>query len=312
MNLRPVESEADYALWREVRLAILPNERCATVAELIAMERPQRLLLLAFVDGALAGHGLADRSDEVGRAFVSPKVLPQFRRRGVGAAMLDVLAEHAAAQGFAITGAMVEDPGSLEFALRFGFAESMRQVEQTRAIGSEPGPSSPEGVEIVSVAQRPELWAQAYTRVAVETFQDMALTGTFRASPEEWETDWINEPSAMFMALAEGEVIGVAGLMLDEDRPSRAECAYTAVRKQWRGKGVAAALKRMSLAWAAENGLTEVYTWTQDGNDDMRRLNEHLGFGYGAVSISVRAPLPLTGLRLPPSPPLPVSPPLPA
>jgi len=100
----------------------------------------------------------------------------------------------------------------------------------------------------------------------------------------------------MFLALAEGEVIGLAGLMLDEDRPERAECAYTAVRREWRGKGVAAALKRTSLAWAAENGLAEVYTWTQNGNEDMRRLNEHLGFAYGAVSVSVRAPLPLTGL----------------
>jgi GNAT superfamily N-acetyltransferase len=300
LELRPVESESDYALWRDVRLAVLPNERCPTVAELVQLSRPQRLLLLAFWDGELAGHGLADRSDEVGRGFVSPRILPGFRRRGIGTAMLGVLAEHVAAQGFSVTGAMVEDPGSLEFAQRLGFTESMRQVEQVRPIGAEPWPTAPEGVQIVSVAQRPELWARAYTRVAVETLQDMALTGTFRTSAEEWETDWINEPSAMFLALADDDVIGVAGLMLDEDRPDRAECAYTAVRREWRGKGVAAALKRMSLAWAAEHGLTEVYTWTQNGNEDMRRLNEHLGFAYGAVSISVRAPLPLTGLPLPP------------
>ncbi len=296
MKLKVVESEADYVAWREVRLAVLPNERCPTVAELMQLDRPERLLLLAFLDGELAGHGLADRSDEVGRAFVAPRILEPFRRRGVGTALLRVLGEHVAAQGFPITGAMVEDPESLEFALRYGFVETMRQVEQVRAIGDEPRPVFPSGVEIVSVAQRPELWARAYERVALETFQDMALTGTFRASPEEWQSDWINEPSAMFVALADGDVIGVAGVMVDEDQPARGECAYTAVRREYRGRGVAAALKRMSLAWAAENGLTDVYTWTQNGNDDMRRLNEHLGFTYGAVSVSVRAPLPLTGL----------------
>jgi GNAT superfamily N-acetyltransferase len=296
LHIRPVESESDYELWREVRLAVMPNERCATVAELMQLDRPERLLLLAYLDGKLAGHGLADRSDEVGRAFVIPRILPAFRQRGVGLALLRVLGEHAAAQGFPVTGSMVEDPESLKFALRLGFTETMRQVEQVRRIGSEPWPTLPDGIEIVSVAQRPELWARAFTRVAVETFQDMALTGTFHATAEEWETEWINEPSAMFLALAEGEVIGLAGLMLDEDRPERAECAYTAVRREWRGKGVAAALKRTSLAWAAENGLAEVYTWTQNGNEDMRRLNEHLGFAYGAVSVSVRAPLPLTGL----------------
>ncbi len=59
---------------------------------------------------------------------------------------------------------------------------------------------------------------------------------------------------------------------------------------------MASTLKRLTLNWAAEHGLTEVYTWTQQGNDDMRRLNEQLGFRYGLVSIRVEAPLPLPAL----------------
>jgi len=59
--------------------------------------------------------------------------------------MLEVLAEYAAAQGFPVAGSMVEDAGSLEFAHRFGFTESMRQVEQLRAIGDEPWPTPPGG-----------------------------------------------------------------------------------------------------------------------------------------------------------------------
>jgi GNAT superfamily N-acetyltransferase len=96
------------------------------------------------------------------------------------------------------------------------------------------------------------------------------------------------------VAVAGNEVIGVAGLLLDSDRPERAEVGYTAVRREWRGKSVAATLKRTSMAWAADHGITEIYTWTQRGNDAMRRLNEHLGFTYGIVSITLRAPLPLT------------------
>ena len=42
---------------------------------------------------------------------------------------------------------------------------------------------------------------------------------------------------------------------------------------------------RVTLHWAAQNGLTEVYTWTQRGNADMRRLNEHLGFVTRTESI---------------------------
>jgi mycothiol synthase len=56
---------------------------------------------------------------------------------------------------------------------------------------------------------------------------------------------------------------------------------------------VASALKRSALRFAATNGVREVYTWTQRGNEDMRRLNERLGYVYRAVCISMRAPLPL-------------------
>jgi hypothetical protein len=37
--------------------------------------------------------------------------------------------------------------------------------------------------------------------------------------------------------------------------------------------------------------VREVYTWTQRGNDDMRRLNEHLGYVTRAWSNTVRAPV---------------------
>lgn len=255
------------------------------------MEHPGRLLLLAEQDGQLVGSGVADRSDLSG-GFVCPRVMPVARRRGVGTAILLALAQHSGAHGHITATSGVEDPGSLVFALRFGFAEVDRQVEQIRKIGTEPEPVVPPGVNIVSVAERPDLWEQAYHRV-YETFADMALTSTLQVSLEQWERDWINTPEASFLALADGQVVGVASLMLDSDQPRRAENGYTAVRREWRGRGVAAALKRTTLAWAAAHGISELYTWTQRGNDDMRAVNERLGYTYGAVSIRVEASLPL-------------------
>jgi RimJ/RimL family protein N-acetyltransferase len=91
----------------------------------------------------------------------------------------------------------------------------------------------------------------------------------------------------------DGAVIGCAGLHLDSDRPERAENALTAVRRDWRGRGVAAHLKRLTLRWAADHGVTEVYTWTQARNEPMLRLNEHLGYVLGQTSITLTRPLPL-------------------
>ncbi|WP_432947617.1 GNAT family N-acetyltransferase [Kribbella sp. CA-253562] len=257
-------------------------------------DRPGRLLLLAERDGKIAGSGLSDRSDEAGRAFLAPRVRPEYRRRGVGTELLFALARHAADQGYERAGSGVEDDGSLAFAQRFGFVETDRQVQQVRRIEAEPWPAAPTAYDVVTVAQRPELWARAYEQVALPTFPDMDVPSLLNVTAHDWANEWINDPAAMFMAVADDEVIGVAGLMLDTDKPERAEVAYTAVRREWRGKSVAATLKRISMAWAAEHGITEIYTWTQRGNDNMRRLNEHLGFTYGKVSISVRAPLPLS------------------
>ena len=42
-------------------------------------------------------------------------------------------------------------------------------------------------------------------------------------------------------------------------------------------------------AWAAENELREIVTWTQRGNEGMRRLNEQLGYEYRHVSVTTTA-----------------------
>ena len=236
------------------------------------------------------------KSDLPGAGAVAARVLPDMRRRGVGTEILRVLADRAAAMGFDVVNSHADDPGSVRFAERYGFREVDREVEQVRVIGDEPAPRAPHGVVILPVSERPELWRAAYRAVGVQAFQDMATLAPLDISLDQWERDWITDPDAMFLAMAGDEVIGCAGLLPDTDDPERAEQALTVVRRDWRRRGVAAALKRTSLAWAAAHGLREVYTWTQRGNNDMRALNEHLGFVTSKESLTMRASLPLTGL----------------
>jgi RimJ/RimL family protein N-acetyltransferase len=47
------------------------------------------------------------------------------------------------------------------------------------------------------------------------------------------------------------------------------------------------------IAWASARGLREIYTWTQTGNENMRAVNERLGYVTRDISISVRRELPL-------------------
>jgi mycothiol synthase len=294
IEIRPVENDEDIEAWRQVRIAILPNERTSTVEEIRRAETPEQLLVLAEVDGELVGSGVAGRSDAGGHGFVAPRVLPDKRRRGVGSALIARLAEHVETLGFTRVSSSVDDAGSLEFANRFGFREHDRQVEQVREISrDEPALAIPDGIDFVSLAERPELHARVYHELAVEALEDFAVTPKIEISLEDWEREWITWPEGSFVAVSGDEIVGCAGLIRDYDRPDRAENSLTAVRRDWRRRGLATALKRQTIAWAAANGLSELYTWTQTGNEGMRAVNERLGYYTRSTSITVRGDIPL-------------------
>lgn len=293
MDISACATDDDLEAWRAVRIAVEPGERCMSVAEMKAQESPKRLLVLARRDdGTVVGSGIADESDTAGGGFAAPRVLPEHRREGVGTALLHALAEHCAGLGLPVLLGSVDDQGSLAFADRFGFVEVDREIEQVRIVGAEGPPAPPpDGVEVVTSSERPGLWADCYERFGREALADFALHTPLAISAEQWNTTWGGDP--MFLALYDGEVIGCAGLRLDQDNPDRAENALTAVRRDWRGRGIASHLKRRTLHWAADHGLREVYTWTQAGNVSMARLNEHLGYVTTQTSITVSRALPL-------------------
>ncbi len=298
IEVRRAETDADLEAWIQVRRAVLPNESGGTVEYMRELETPDRLVLVAELDGELAGSGLADRSSNRERVFLAPRVLLGKRRRGVGTALLRELVAHGDRLNVSQASAHVEgaDLDAMAFAERFGFEETDRQVEQVRVLGGDVRPLSPlpAGIEVVSMAERPELLEQSY-ELAQQGYQDMAVPWSVHVPLEEWLRDEATLPGGSLVALAQGEIVGYSGLM-EHDDDGVAEDGLTVVRRDWRRRGLARALKERELAWAAENGIREVITWTQTGNDAMRAANERLGYVYRDVSITVVAPLPLKGL----------------
>jgi mycothiol synthase len=234
-----------------------------------------------------------DRSDLVDRFSLAARVLPVARRRGVGSVLLRELVAHAAAFGAGKVSTEVADEGSRAFAERFGFRESDRELEQLKVLGDEPPPPSlPDGLQIATIAERPELLEGAYP-LALQGYADMATEALATISLDDWRRDEATLPEGSLVALADGEIVGYSGLVRHDHDQHVAEDGLTVVRPDWRGRGLAAALKRRELAWAAANGFREVVTWTQQGNEAMRRLNERLGYEYRTVSIVMVALLPL-------------------
>jgi GNAT superfamily N-acetyltransferase len=290
IELRAAETDDELGLWRSVRIAVLPNERTDSVEEL---RSGGGFMLLAFRDGELAGSGSASKSD-IGGGAVTPRVLPTHRRQGVGTALLQQLAWQAEECGYDEVGSMVDDPGSFGFAEHFGFKETGRQVEQVRAVSAdERWPAVPHDIEVTTVANHPELLPRLYHELALQAFEDMPTPRKIEITLEQWESEWLDWPEATFVALSGDEILGMAGLNHDADQPDRAENTLTTVRRDRRGQGLARLLKETATAWASAHGIREIYTWTQTGNENMRAVNERLGFVTRGNSISVRRALPL-------------------
>jgi mycothiol synthase len=295
-EIRVAKAGADLEAYVAVWNAAVPGDTPAVVEQQRdRLERePRRLYLLAEQDGRPIGCGFAGPSDAAERGFLAPRVLPDARRRGIGTTLIVELASHLERLGFATAGAHVDgnDAGSLAFARRFGFEEVDRQVEQVRTIGEESPVEPPRGVTFVTIAERPELLRAAYP-LGVEGWSDMATSDAVTISLEDWLAEEATFPEGSFVALADGEIVGYSGLCRHGDDATTAEDGLTVVRRDWRRRGLATALKRAELAWASANGIREIVTWTQRGNDGMRAANERLGYVYRCVSLNMRGPIPL-------------------
>jgi mycothiol synthase len=281
--MRRAQTAADLAGWCEVWNAITPREPVSLDdAQRRLARQHERLYLVA--DGA--GAGLVAPSDSPGRLYLGVRVLPEARGRGLGSALYDQLVEHARLLDpeWLSTQVSEADPDSIAWAERRGFEEYGRQVELVLAVrGDEPLPAPPNGIRIVELTDELHDAAYALTR---EAWADLPTDVEVEVpSYEVWLEEEVPGPVA-FVALDGAEVAGFAALM--ERGPHRLEHGLTATRRTHRRRGIATALKRTEIAWAAANGYRELITFTQDRNEGMQAINLALGYLPQPAWISMR------------------------
>ena len=100
-----------------------------------------------------------------------------------------------------------------------------------------------------------------------------------------------DRPEATFVALAGDEVVGYAKFSLTRARPTVATHDITGVRRAWRGRGVARALKAAEIAWAKRNGYERLETMNEERNEPIRRLNERFGYTVAPGRVYLRGPV---------------------
>lgn len=276
--IREATTREDLAALCEIWAAITPREPMTPTQLLRRKERqPERLYLLAEEESRAVGLGLVAPTDSPNRRYVGVRVLPDWRRRGIGSALYEPALAHARGLAPEWISTMVSeaDPDSVAWAERRGFEESQRQVELIlRLRGDEPPPPPVDGIEIIEV--RPELHEAAYA-LTKEAWEDLPVAVPLAVAPfEVWLEEEMPGPIA-FAAIQNGELVGFAGL-IGRDVPGLLEHGLTATRRTHRRQGIATTLKQTQIAWAAANGYRELITFTQDRNEGMQAINLALGF----------------------------------
>ena len=298
-----METDSDLELSLGIHNAVMP-ERAASVADVLSWREgvPERLELVAHVGREPAGEGLvAIEPHQRGRsaATLDVCVLPTRRLQGVGSTLYRELSAWAREHGCSTLEAWIEevDADSLAFAARRGFAEIGRDsrleldVTQIEAPIVEPPP----GIEITTWAERPEL-ARGMYEVALEAWPDIPgneddAVGLF----EEWLANELggaaDRPEATFVALAGEVVVGYAKFHLTDARPTVAIHDITGVKRAWRNRGIARALKQAEIAWAKQAGYERLQTRNELRNEPIRRLNEQFGYRELPGMVFLRGPL---------------------
>jgi len=258
---------------------------------------------LALLDGYAVGAGscsLNPGMEEDTAAFAVWCVLPDARRNGVGTALYRQVSAHARSLGKSElrTWGYEDDPGGVAFAELHGFVEVRRKPALRLVLDRCPRPTVnlPEDVAITTLAAHPDL-ARGVWETATETMPDIPhegiamSAGSFDGFAARSFAGPRYIPEATFVAVHDGEVIGYAQLAWMSRTSGIADHAMLAVRRAWRGRGIAKALKAAQIAWALDNGLKELRTGNDESNASARAVNASFAYTPLPDQVGYRGPL---------------------
>jgi GNAT superfamily N-acetyltransferase len=284
IELQPVETEAAIEAFLDVRARVDPVFPITRANFDDGRDRPDRLDVLAYLDGEPVGAAWANLPSTSSASefmFVSVRVVPERRRLGAGTVLFARVSQHARSYGRSrlYTVTRDADRDTLDYLGKRGYVELSRMEQLARDL-SHPLPAEPPpaGIEIVPLEPEHEqgMWEVAKEANPDVPSADPIVAGTFEAWRRR-ELAPLVYRELSFVALEDGVVVGWA--TLGEDQPGTAAGHYmTGVARRARGRGVARALKLAQMRAAREAGIRELRTQNDVANVAMRRVNERLGY----------------------------------
>jgi mycothiol synthase len=269
-----------------------------------------RDVTLAELDGRIVGFGVrewADTSDGSYRDYeVNGAVDPEWRRRGVGAALLaenerrqrELAATHTTdRQKVFASWSGERQAGDIALLQANGYQQSRWFFEMVRPnLGDIPAVPLPDGLEIRPIDSDELVWA--VWRADVEAFRDH--WGGFDDSDEALARylESPNHDASLWLIAFDGdEVAGgiINGIEREENEALGVQRGWlhsVFTRRPWRKRGLAGALISRSLALLRERGMTAAILGVDaDNPTGALGLYERAGFEVEHRSIAWRKPL---------------------
>jgi GNAT superfamily N-acetyltransferase len=286
MQIRELDPEADAGQIVELLVATIPTIVTNTEEwlhrQLTLPQRAQLRSLVAEVDGrivGLGGAGLVFFGGGGENGFLNVRVHTEHRRRGIGSELYRLLREHILSLEVMRAASMFDESAeSVAFARKRGWAEERAETLSTldpRTV-SDPPPSD---VELVPVAQ---LDTHELHRLDEEATRDMPSLVQIDAIPYDewlgfvWESPLFTREGS-YGAVVDGRVAAISFLTASLEH-GRAFNMFTATGREYRGRGLALAVKLASTRWAAEHGITQLVTTNDETNAPMLAINRRLGY----------------------------------
>lgn len=239
-----------------------------------------------------------DWAPPAGRYWCVIRVLPGYVRRGLGGQLYERLLADLRQRGARAALLELDDTlAGLRPALeRRGFREALHSWAFTldpRACDLAPFAAADRrlgGLEITTLAAELALGAdwlaplhRLYTAVAGEV---PIPIHPHRDPPPAWLAQQAlglpaSLPEAFFIVRDGPRYVGMSYLHRDVDIPGRLLQRITAIHSEYRGRGVALALKLRTIEYARRHGAHAIVTAVESNNPRMLALNAKLGFVQG-------------------------------
>ena len=304
VHLRPFVP-ADYPRYLELSNAVYPEYRQSMEEfrhddDAWDAARYHKLRLVAedaagrLVGGGVVAHMPAQFHPDKYGLFVH--VHPDHRRRGIGSALYERLMGELGERGAVVARTEVKESmaDGVAFATRRGFVEMKREWESrldvagfdwTRFAGAAERAAAA-GIAITTLAAERARHPDA-VRAAYELNQacerDVPEVDPVTPVPfDQFVKQEVEGPSALadgyFLAKDGDRYVGQSNLFSSAEEPDVLYQGLTGVLPEYRGKGIALALKLRTVAYARDHDKREIRTWNDTRNRPMLRINEAMGF----------------------------------